>query len=193
MRIGALHKETPKRAPGPKAVPRTQPAFRKPTSIPTPPLGAHEPPPLRLAAAHLPQTEAIAYLDRAPDSWQSLSASSLAISSPHDAAEKEARSTASKIVRMPARSESTSYVSTAANTVFRLVKPARDRETLRIKECGPGPSRSALTIPLIARSSVQVTIHRQIARETGAVAHTAANIAASMTGGEALPIGVRQF
>jgi hypothetical protein len=183
MRIAALRKE-PGKAPANVTTPHSLPVLRSLPSVAKPSSSAdYAPPPLRLGRADL---------DRNTSS-NPLSASSLSVSSPHDAAEREASSTASKIVRMPARSNSTAYVSTATNTVFRLVRPASDHEPLTIKERGSALGRSALTIPLIARSPSQATIQRQTASDSRRSGRVEANINASMSGGEPLPIGVRQF
>lgn len=186
MGLTALRKEAPRTAAAIKPAEQQQSAFRRLAPVPvSPALSDYDPPPIRLG-----RSEA---LDRSADSPQPLNLSSLAVSSPHDSAEKEASSTAAKIVRMPSRADSPTYLSTATNTVFRLVKPARDHEHLQIKERGSALSRSALTIPLIARSASQATIQRQTSKTARTGTRVAANIHRSMSGGEPLPIGVRQF
>lgn len=180
MGVTALRKAAPGPAPVSKAAEQPRSAFRRLPSIPiSPALSDHDPPPIRLC--------------RDETAAQPINLSSLAVSSPHDSAEKEASSTAAKIVRMPSRADSTTYLSTATNTVFRLVNPARDHEPLQIKERGSALARSALTIPLIARSASQATIQRQTSKTARTGARVAANIHRSMSGGEPLPIGVRQF
>ena len=191
MRTVALRKDPTRTAPAPKPVAGREPAFKKPPSVTTPTLADYEPPPLRLGSTHATQPEAVSNLNRSVDPSLPWSASSLAVSSPHDTAEKEAGGTASKIMRMSARSDSTSYVNTGSGTVFRLVKGGQRETPFEIKERGAAFPRSALMVPLIQRRPVEATLHRQ--GQPGGTSRVAAKIQASKTGGSPLPSGVRNF
>ena len=194
MPIGLRKQASQPDTKAPTPAPRTLRASRIGSSVVTLlPSSDTAPPPIRLNNSPLSRAAGVAQPDRSFETTSSSQESSLSVSSPHDAAEKEASSTASKIVRMPASSGSRAYLSTATNTVFRLVRPALDREPLTIRERGSALGRSALTVPLIARSPAQAILQRQTASDSRRSSRVEANINASMSAGEPLPIGVRQF
>ena len=142
------------------------------------------PPPVKLSAS--PSTHG----DEAMLTPQ-LSLSSLSVSSPHDASEKEASTTASKVMRMSA--QSSSYVSTGTGTVFRLVQGGRRGGGLEIKQRGEGLPRSALTVALLQRRPVEATVRRQVETNQNRSSRVAAEIQSSKAGGSPLPMGVRTF
>ena len=188
MRMLALRREAPKIAPSPEPAVNQKPALRRLSPIPISPSSTdYDPPPIRLGRVDSSTT-----LDRSGDLAQPINLSSLAVSSPHDPAEKEATATAGKIVRMGARPDSVSYVNKGTGGVFRLLKSPVLRQPLEIKHRAQTVTRSALTVPLIERQPIEATI--QTARSSStASSRVAANIKASMPGGEPLPIGVRRF
>ena len=185
MRAASLRREATKPVHEHEPKPRALPALRRQSpSIKLSSAADYEPPPLRLGRADI---------DRCPDSSQPVNLSSLSVSSPNDPAEREARGTASKIMRMPGGDGSTAYVSRASNTVFRLVKPSFELEPLTVNQRGPAFPRSALTIPLIARSPSRAPIERQNPRDSRRGDSIESDINSNISGGEPLPIGVRRF
>ncbi len=186
--MSAFRKHAPNSAPPPMAARRSERAGCSTSSVPVSPnLADHEPPPIRLS-----RNETIATLSPSLGLAQPINLSSLAISSPHDAAEREAGATARKIVRMDTSAASVAYVSTGTGVVFRLLKSPAQAEPFEIKPYSQTIARSALTVPLVTR--LEAAIHRKAERRSEtASSHLGANIQASMSGGEPLPIGIRSF
>src|SRR5258708_3336995 len=85
------------------------------------------PPRLRLIDSASNQTAEAIRVQRLANSSAPFLASSLAVSSPRDASEREAGATANKIVRMPAQS-GVAYVNTGTGNVFRLLKSPESDE-----------------------------------------------------------------
>lgn len=130
---------------------------------------------------------------RHPDSSESLSTSSLLVSTPQDAAEREAGATASKVTRMAVPDGSVAYVNTGSGQVFRLLKNSETPEPFQIKERPQTIATAALTIPLVKRKPVDYRIQLQPERRPAATAGAAARIQSSMAAGAPLPLGVRHF
>ncbi|MBD2563982.1 MULTISPECIES: eCIS core domain-containing protein [Nostoc] len=123
--------------------------------------------------------------------------SSTKVSSPHDPAEKEADTTAKKIMRMAVPESSIGYVKTDSGGVFRQVKQEeKDKKIqpkLRSLQVSPYITRFADTGIFTKQAKEEDKIQRQGEGQPNVSSNVAADIQNSMTAGSPLPLTVRRF
>ncbi len=122
---------------------------------------------------------------------------SLRVSSPGDAAEKEADSTARAVVRMNIPDRAVAFVRTAAGGVFRAVT-GKEKEKEEIDRLKPAPPR--WQSPQVARFAATGLLRRPddaVQRKAEGMPNLKANvdaeIRAASAGGNPLPLSVRRF
>lgn len=120
--------------------------------------------------------------------------SSLKVSSPQDSAEKEADSTAKKIMRMAVPERSIAAVKTGSDIVFRQVKKEEKEKKIQAKLQSPYITRFAQTgIFTQPKKREEEKIQRKAEGQPNVASNVAADIQSSMAAGSPLPLSVRRF
>lgn len=120
--------------------------------------------------------------------------SSLKVSSPKDPAEKEADTTAKKIMRMAVPESSISYVRTGDQGVFRQIKKEEKDKKIQTKLQSPYITRFANTgIFTQSKKKEEEKIQRKAEGQPNVAANVSADIQNSMATGSPLPLSVRRF
>ncbi len=114
------------------------------------------------------------------------------VSSPNDAAEKEADTTSKKIMRMAIPESSIAYVKTASGGLFRQVKQEEKEKKIQTKLRSPYISRFANS-GIFTQRKPEETIHRKADGQSTIAPSVSADIQNSMSSGSPLPMGVRRF
>lgn len=147
----------------------------------------------RAAAARPAATPALVQRKAARPSAVRVQPSSLRVSSPSDPAEKEADSTAKKVVRMSVPESTVAFVRTPRGGVFRQVKDEKKKEEEKEKK-EPGKDREIRRVPespYVARFSGAV--QRMAEGSPNVSPNLAAELRSATAGGEPLPLSVRRF
>ncbi len=114
------------------------------------------------------------------------------VSSPNDAAEKEADTTSKKIMRMAMPESSIAYVKTDSGGLFRQVKQEEKEKKIQTKLRSPYISRFANS-GIFTQRKPEETIHRKADGQSTIAPSVSADIQNSMSSGSPLPMGVRRF
>ncbi|GBO53442.1 hypothetical protein APA_1349 [Pseudanabaena sp. lw0831] len=114
------------------------------------------------------------------------------VSSPNDAAEKEADTTSKKIMRMAMPESSIAYVKTDSGGLFRQVKQEEKEKKVQTKLRSPYIMRFANS-GIFTQRKPEEAIHRKAAGENTIAPSVSADIQNSMSSGSPLPMGVRRF
>ncbi|WP_019498218.1 DUF4157 domain-containing protein [Pseudanabaena sp. PCC 6802] len=117
---------------------------------------------------------------------------SMKVSSPKDPAEKEADTTAKKIMRMAIPESSIAYVKTGSDGLFRQVKQEEKDKKVQTKLRSPYISRFADSGIFTQRKPEDI-IQRKAEGQPNVASNVAADIQTSMASGSPLPLSVRQF
>jgi hypothetical protein len=112
-----------------------------------------------------------------------LQASSMRVSSPHDSAEREADSTAKRVMRMSIPEGSVAYVKTPQGGLFRQVGEKEEKKKLQ----------RSFESPYIARFSGALLRRRAAEGQPNVASNVAAEIQSATASGAPLPLSVRRF
>jgi hypothetical protein len=116
------------------------------------------------------------------------------VSSPNDPAEKEADSTAKKIMRMAVPESSIAYMKTGSGGVFRQVKQEEKDKKVQTKLQSPYVTRFANSgIFTQPKKPDEEKIQRKAEGQPNVASNVAADIQNSMAAGSPLPLSVRRF
>ncbi len=117
----------------------------------------------------------------------------LKVSSPQDAAEKEAEATAQKIVRMVVPESSVADVRTGGGGGFRQLKKEEKEEDKKLQAKLESPNIARRTASEVPNRRQEDTLQRKMEGQPEVAANVAADIQSSATAGTPLPSGVRRF
>ncbi|HBB35669.1 MAG TPA: hypothetical protein DC064_28795, partial [Cyanobacteria bacterium UBA9273] len=115
------------------------------------------------------------------------------VSSPNDPAEKEADSTAKKIMRMAVSESSIAYMKTGSGGVFRQVKQEEKDKKLQTKLQSPYITRFADSGIFTQPQKKEEKIQRQAEGQPNVASNVGADIQNSRASGSPLPLSVRRF
>lgn len=115
------------------------------------------------------------------------------ISSPHDPAEKEAKSTAKKIMRMSVPESSVAWVRTDSGGVFRQVKKEEKEKKIQTKLQSPYITRFMASGVFNRKNKEEGITHRKAEGLSNVASDVSANLQNSKDSGSPMPVSVRRF